>query len=112
MSLLSLRFVLETCCCLRLRFIRLNPLEVINTDVTYSSFDLLYTQLGDLMGTFFCSMWKISHSQNFTDFCSTVKHGLGAQACIYLNCCYGIEILLKKFLFRYFYSLILLGMHF
>ena len=30
-----------------------NPLEVINTDVKYSGFHLLYTQLGDLMGPFF-----------------------------------------------------------
>jgi len=30
-----------------------NPLEVINTDVTYSRFDLLHTQLGDLIGPFF-----------------------------------------------------------
>ena len=31
----------------------LNPLEVINTDVNYSGFDLLATQLGDLIGLFF-----------------------------------------------------------
>jgi len=31
----------------------LNPLEVINTDLTYSSFDLRDTQLVDLMGAFF-----------------------------------------------------------
>jgi len=31
----------------------LNPLEVINTDVSYSSFDLLDRQLVDIMGPFF-----------------------------------------------------------
>jgi hypothetical protein len=31
----------------------LNPLEVINPDVTYSGFDLRDTQLGDLMVPFF-----------------------------------------------------------
>jgi hypothetical protein len=31
----------------------LNPLEVINTDVTYSGPDLRHTQLGDLIGPLF-----------------------------------------------------------
>ena len=65
MSLLPHWFVIESCCCrLSLRFMRLvwplmtktftlNPLEVINTDVNYSGFDLLATQLGDLIGLFF-----------------------------------------------------------
>jgi hypothetical protein len=42
-----------------------NPLEVINTDVTYSGFNLLYTQLGDLMGPFFLF---IVEDKSFSEF--------------------------------------------